>query len=121
WVGNAFVSPFAMAGGVDDTKPPRLLEGPPYSFPLRISSFSVLLSFLLLSGGGITKSGLVELMRRTSWLVSGFPGTTARRPESAGLSASSRTSSRNPAWRSLGSGPWHLKQLLERVGRMSRL
>src|SRR5262249_12801689 len=96
-----------------------------YSAPCSIqrlsSSFSAAVSFLLLSGGGITVLSRVEKTRRTRALADGLPGTTAKRPDSTRFSASSRTSRRRPALRSRASGPWHLKQLLERTGRTSRL
>src|SRR5215471_12209720 len=69
----------------------------------------------------MTYLSLGERIRRTRLLAPSLPGTMAGRPDSARLRASSRLSRRKPAWRCLASGPWHLKQLLDRMGRMSRL
>ena len=74
-----------------------------------------------IAGGGITSSLSVEKMRVTSSLSSASPGTIAGSPDFAGFNASSRISSRSFALRALSSGPWHLKQLFERIGRTSRL
>src|SRR5262245_25411227 len=60
-------------------------------------------------------------MRAMSWLLTRSPGTIAYSPDLAALKASSLTSNRNFALRSFSSGPWHLKQLSERIGLMSRL
>ena len=76
---------------------------------------------ILASGGGITESGSVEMIRATSSLASTFSGTMARAPLSSSLVACSATSSRRPACRLPLSGPWQAKQLSERIGRMSRL
>src|SRR6478752_544964 len=38
-------------------------------------------------------------------------------PDLAGAMAASRRSKRRPLLRALSSGPWHLKQLCERMGR----
>src|SRR5262245_31437696 len=42
-------------------------------------------------------------------------------PSLRAATASSSRSSRNSAWRALASGPWHWKQLSDRIGRMSLL
>ena len=72
-------------------------------------------------GGGMISSLSSVKMRATSVLFSASPGTIAMSPDFAGLIAASRTSSRNPAFWFALSGPWHAKQLSERMGRMSRL
>ena len=76
---------------------------------------------ILASGGGITESGSVEMIRATSSLAATSSGTIARAPLSSSLVACSATSSRRPACRLPLSGPWQAKQLSERIGRMSRL
>src|SRR5262245_53119070 len=60
-------------------------------------------------------------MRRATSLSSGLPGTIGVAPESAGLIASSRKSSRNSPWRAFLSGPWQWKHVSDRIGRTSRL
>src|SRR5205085_4433102 len=78
-------------------------------------------SFLPVLGGGMTSSGSLLVMRSISLLFEGFPGTMARSPDLAGLKASSFRSKRSLALRSWPSGPWHLKQFSEKIGRISRL
>ncbi len=68
------------------------------------------------SGAGIITLGSVLVMRRTSSLLPGLPGTTARRPDASFPKAMSFTSRRRPALRCQSSGPWHLKQRSERIG-----
>ena len=58
-------------------------------------------------------------MRLTSSLSPDLPGLMAMVPERVGLVARSRWSRRSPAF--LSAGPWQLKQLFARIGRMSRL
>ena len=53
-------------------------------------------------------------------LSSGRPGTIAG-ASARSATASSRRSSRRSACRASPSGPWHSKQLADRIGRMSRL
>ena len=72
-------------------------------------------------GGGITSSLSFAVSRFTSSLSPGLPGTIAVSPDSAGFTAVSRVSSRSPALRFSSSGPWHWKQVSEKIGRMSRL
>src|SRR5262249_7318399 len=60
------------------------------------------------------------LIRTQILLASGFPETIAG-PGFLGPNASSFRSSRRFAWRIAGSGPWHLKQLSDRMGRISRI
>src|SRR6185436_6510428 len=74
-----------------------------------------------LLGGGISSSGSLLVMRSISLLLLRSLGTIATSPDLAGLKASSLRSKRSLALRSFSSGPWHLKQLSERIGRISRL
>jgi hypothetical protein len=76
---------------------------------------------LPLAAGGIFSIGSVCRIRFTSSLSAGLPGTTATAPDSSFAENPSFTSSRSPACRCFSSKPWHLKQLLERIGRISRL
>jgi hypothetical protein len=73
------------------------------------------------SGGGITSSGSVLVMRLMASEAEGSPGTMAGFPDSPPLSACSRMSSRRPPFTAAASGPWQAKQVLERTGRTSRL
>ena len=80
------------------------------------------LPFLLIAcefaaGGGIRSSASSAKIRRTSSLSSGLPGTIGRSPELAGFFAASSSSSRSFALRPFSSGPWHLKQCRDRIGR----
>lgn len=70
--------------------------------------------------GGILNAGFASLIRTQTLLASGLPGIMAA-PGKRRANASSFRSRRKPAWRMAGSGPWHLKQLSDRIGRMSRL
>ena len=54
-------------------------------------------------------------------LFSGLPGTMATAPDFAGFIASALKSSRSFDLRCFSSGPWHWKQVSEKIGRMSRL
>jgi hypothetical protein len=83
-------------------------------------SFCASVSACFVSGGGITSSGFREKTRRMSSLWAGLPETMGISPDLRGLTASSRRSSRSFALRALSSGPWHWKQLRERMGRTSR-
>ena len=78
---------------------------------------------LCVDSGGMRSSTSVERMRRTSSLRAASPGTIACLPGVSGSSAvaSSRRSSRRSASRDEGSGPWHLKQFSERIGRTCQL
>src|SRR5262249_32716109 len=62
-------------------------------------------------------SGSREKIRVMISLSSGFPGVIGTAPDRRGRVASLRTSSRKRAFRAPGSGPWHLKQCLARIGR----
>src|SRR5262249_13728574 len=66
-------------------------------------------------------SSSLLVMRSMSLLLVRSPGTMAKSPDLAALKASSLRSNRSLALRSFSSGPWHLKQLSERMGRISRL
>ena len=74
-------------------------------------------------GGGITiEVSELETLKKTSDF-SGSPGMMAC---ADGLSfsaanAPSGVSNRNPAFRLLASGPWHLKHLSDRIGRICKL
>ena len=73
------------------------------------------------SGGGICKSS-DALRRRSSSLISGWPGTIAVSPLSTdGCFADSSRSNRSPASRVVASGPWHTKHRSARMGRMCLL
>ena len=71
--------------------------------------------------GGIRSVSSLEVIRLTSSLSSRLPGTTALEPDSVVPKAPSLVSSLSPALRFRGSGPWHLKHLSERIGRISKL
>ena len=76
------------------------------------------------SGGGITRSGSVEVIRAMISLSSGFPGTIAAWPPRSAVApanVSSRRPSSPPPWRSSPSGPWQRTQRLERMPLMSRV
>jgi hypothetical protein len=60
------------------------------------------------------------MLHSTSVLWAALPGTMARAPESSSAIAAFGQSTRNPASRVAESGPWHLKQQSESIGRMSR-
>src|SRR5258706_10040570 len=96
-----------------------------YSAPAAIQFFSVSFSvadnLFFVLGGGINSSSSVEKMRRTSSLSLALPGTIAVAPDLAGCVATSRTSSRNLDLRAPSSGPWHLKQLRDKIGLTSRV
>ena len=73
-------------------------------------------SWRLLFGGGIWTSGSLEVMRRTSWLCPGLPGTTACPPDVKAAKAPSSVSRRRSPSRAASSGPWQAKQRSERMG-----
>ena len=88
----------------------------------RASSSSVMV--VCVAGGGMITFGLVDWIRRMTSEASASPGTIGSLPlASAGATAPSRMSKRNPPAPSatLASGPWQAKHLSERIGRMSRL
>src|SRR5579871_6059751 len=66
------------------------------------------------------RSRSVDRILATNSLVPASPGTMALVPSLSVLVASSDRSSRRPALRFLWSGPWQRKQLLARIGWMSR-
>ena len=72
-----------------------------------------------LSGGGIISSGSLDMIRLTTSLSAGLPGTIAFAPESSSAVAACGKSRRRPALRLAESGPWHLKQRSERIDRIS--
>jgi len=69
----------------------------------------------------MTSSGSREWIRTTSSLDWGFPGTKAIAPDLAAWMAESRTSRCKLPFRARSSGPWHLKQCWERMGRTAVL
>ena len=73
---------------------------------------------LCVSGGGITVSGSLDLMRRTSALRPGSPLTITGCPLVRGAKANSGRSRRSSASRLPGSDPWQRKQLATKIGRM---
>ena len=66
------------------------------------------------------RAALSELMRWMISLFSGSPGTMAKRPPRSAKAPSS-VSRRSGLSRVALSGPWQVKHLSERIGRMSRL
>src|SRR5262245_17192433 len=94
-----------------------------YSAPAAIQFFRICFSaadnLFFVLGGGISLSSSVEKIRFTNSLSLGFPGTMAVAPDFAGRVATSRTSRRNFDLRAPSSGPWHLKQLRDRIGLTS--
>src|SRR5437868_949117 len=66
-------------------------------------------------------SASLLVIRSTILLLVVSPGTMAKFPDLAAFRASSFRSKRSLALRSFSSGPWHLKHLSERIGRISRL
>ena len=70
--------------------------------------------------GGIFNSGSSLSRRKTRSLSSGLPATIAAPPDLSLANAPSLVSSRRPALRARSSGPWHAKQLSERMERTSR-
>ena len=94
-----------------------------YSAPSAIqrwsSAFWAASSCLPESGGGMRSSSSSVVMRATSSLSLGLPGTTAETP-SRSAKAPSRVSRRRSALRCLASGPWQAKQLSLSSGWMSR-
>ena len=93
----------------------------PYTAPSEIHRVRVPISslerVLPLASGGIGAS--VLWMRLRIRLSSGLPGTMGQRPPRS-AKAPSGVSSRMPAMRLPGSGPWHLKHLSDRMGSTSR-
>src|SRR6266487_1006825 len=72
------------------------------------------------SGGGIKSSGSLVVNRRNNSLSALLPGTITVLP-SLTRNAPSLVSSRSFPLRAFSSGPWHWKQLSDRIGRISRL
>jgi hypothetical protein len=62
-----------------------------------------------------------ELIRRNISLASGSPGTIDRRPPRNSILAVDSMSRRIFVFRFAASGPWQVKHLSEKIGRMSRL
>ena len=112
--------PGGRAGRLGGMKAQCFCHSAPCSIQRRIDSFSAPVSKRPMSDGGMTSSGLSVVMRRYASLPPGLPATNGRTPSSL-RNAPSSVSSRRPALRWLASGPWHWKQLSERIGRMSRL
>ena len=81
------------------------------------SAFCLSVSACPESGGGMRSSGFGSLIFLTSRLFAALPGTIT--PSSRNMA--SRVSKWNLVSRCFSSGPWQAKQLLERIGRMSRL
>src|SRR6266487_4501395 len=72
------------------------------------------------SGGGIKSSGSWVVIRRNNSLSALLPGTITVLP-SLTRNAPSLVSSRSFPLRAFSSGPWHWKQLSDKIGRISRL
>src|SRR5437660_4012206 len=77
--------------------------------------------WLFVSLGGMRSSSSAAVIRRTSSLLSGEPGTMAALLLLPGATADSRLSSRIFVVRCAASGPWQAKQFFDKMGRMSRL
>src|SRR6266850_8021835 len=72
------------------------------------------------SGGGIKSSGSLVAIRRNNSLSALLLGTITVLP-SLTRNAPSLVSSRSFPLRAFSSGPWHWKQLSDKIGRISRL
>src|SRR6266496_1771973 len=72
------------------------------------------------SGGGIRSSGSWVVIRRNNSLSALLPGMITDLP-SLIRNTPSRVSSRSFPLRAFSSGPWHWKQLSDKIGRISRL
>ena len=68
--------------------------------------------------GGIRSVSSSAVILATSSLSSRFPGTMACPSDFSFANAPSFVSSRSPALRFPASGPWQLKHLSERIGRI---
>lgn len=99
----------------------------PHLAPCSIQSLKVATSAgvrgaLWEEAGGMSWRGLAGAMRAMRRLEAGSPGTMAAPalavPARRTAVAESRRSSRRPAMRPLGSCPWQLKHLSERMGRI---
>ena len=71
--------------------------------------------------GGIRSLSSSAVIRATRSLSSRFPATIAWPPDLFVPNAPSLVSSRSPALRWRGSGPWQLKHLSDRIGRTWKL
>src|SRR5687768_5037141 len=111
---------FGTAGRVGGKNAQCSLYCAPLAIQRRNVSFCAGVSFLFESAGGMRSSEFVSLIRTINSLWSGFPGTIAGRPDLPPFKALSGTSSRSRPLREPSSGPWHLRQLSERIGRTSR-
>src|SRR5262249_30817856 len=89
-------------------------NGAPSATQRRSSSFCSAESLIFESGGGIRSSSLSLKIRLISSLFSGLPATTTF------VVTPLPVSNRNSAWRASASGPWQVKHLSDRMGRMSR-
>ncbi len=69
------------------------------------------------SGGGMCSSGSLLVTCSIIALSAALPGTMMPRL----TNAPSSVSKWNRVLRAFSSGPWHAKQLFERIGRISRL
>src|SRR2546425_11170953 len=72
------------------------------------------------SGGGIKSSGSLVVIRRNISLSALLPGMITVLP-SLTRNAPSLVSSRSFPLRAFSSGPWHWKQLSDKIGRISQL
>ena len=93
---------------------------PPCWIHFSSSFFSASERIFLDFGGGICSSSSSDWVRKTRSLKSGFPGTMAMDPSRSAY-AFSAMSRRRSALRASLSGPWHSKQLFDRIGKISRL
>ena len=108
------------AGGVIGLKAQCRPHFAPPSIHRLTSSICFTVSLWFDSGGGIRSSGSLVMIRLNNSLSALLPGTITVFP-SLTRNAPSLVSSRNFALRAFSSGPWHLKQLSEKIGRTSRL
>ena len=94
---------------------------PPASIQRRSASISSLERRFPVSDGGIRSAGSAWATRRTSSLASASPGTMAGPPFRCSFVAPARMCRLRSASLAAESGPWQAKQLLARIGRISRL
>ena len=112
---------FGFAGSFGATNAQCSCQSAPVATHFLRSSICSRVRCLFEAAGGILRSGSSDRILATSSLASAFPGTMTGSPDSPLPSADVFSSSRKPPLRCFSSGPWQAKQLLDRIGRMSRL
>ena len=110
----------ATAGLTGGWKDQCSSQGAPSSIQRRSTARSDSVRDLPDRSGGMRSSSNSGAIRYSSSLSSTFPATTAWPPVESAAVIPSRESTRRPASRVSGSGPWHWKHLSERIGRTSR-